>query len=410
LPAGSALVAFRRYGRKDYQGAGDSSTGSYLAFVLAGPDREPAVLRLGGAARIESLVARWRAEIDRERGSLGRAAENNEAQYRAAAKALRQAVWDPVASRLGNAARVYIVPDGALQLVNFDSLPSAGGGYLVETGPLLHMLSAERDLTASAPAPSGTELLAVADPQFQARPAGNPGARAATATWRGAASSCADFASLQFASLPGSLAEVQSIQRIWNGQGWHGLTLTGGNATEGAVKSMAAGKRVVHIATHGFFLDAQCPGDPVARENPLLRAGLALAGANRRQAAAANQDDGILTAEEAAALDLEDTEWVVLSGCDTGTGDVSAGEGVLGLRRAFQEAGARTLIASLWPVDDREARQWMGTLYRARFRDGKGTAEAVREADVSQLRARRKAGASTHPFYWAGFVAVGDWR
>ena len=134
------------------------------------------------------------------------------------------------------------------------------------------------------------------------------------------------------------------------------------------------------------------------------------AGANQRQSARANQDDGILTAEEAAALDLGHTEWVVLSGCDTGVGDVKAGEGVLGLRRAFQEAGARTLIASLWPVDDNEAREWMGALYRARFHDGKGTAESVREADVSQLRARRKAAKSTHPFYWAEFVAVGDWR
>jgi CHAT domain-containing protein len=141
-----------------------------------------------------------------------------------------------------------------------------------------------------------------------------------------------------------------------------------------------------------------------------LRSGLALAGANQRQSARANQDDGILTAEEAAALDLRGTEWVVLSGCDTGLGDIKAGEGVLGLRRAFQEAGARTLIASLWPVDDTEARDWMGVLYRTRFHNGKSTAESIRQADLSELRARRKAGKSTHPFYWAGFVAVGDWR
>jgi len=410
LPAGAALVAFRRYSRKNYQAAGDSPGDSYLAFVLAGPGGDAAVVRLGSAARIESLVAQWRVEIDRERGSLGRSAAGNEARYRVAAMALRQAVWDPIERRLGQAARVYIVPDGALQLVNFAALPAANGRYLVESGPLLHVLSAERDLAAPSPLPAGTELLVLADPQFQARPGPPAVASARPPVYRGAASTCADFASLQFASLPGSLAEAQTIASIWNAQGWHELTLSGADASEAALDAMAAGKRVVHIATHGFFLDAHCPGSSVARENPLLRSGLALAGANRRQSAGAGDDDGILTAEEAAALDLQNTQWVVLSGCDTGVGDVKAGEGVLGLRRAFQEAGARTLIASLWPVDDQEARQWMGTLYRARFHDGKSTAESLREADLAQLRARRKAGQSTHPFYWAEFVAVGDWR
>ena len=410
LPPGGALVAYRRYRSANYQTAGNSSSDSYLAFVLPGPGKAPLTVRLGAASRIESLVTKWRAEIDRERSSLGRSAQNNEAQYREAAAALRQAVWDPVQRRLDSAARVYIVPDGALQQVNFAALPSSGEGYLVESGPLLHLLTAEHDLTAPAAQPSGTELLVVADPQFQAKPGALSAARAHAASYRGASSTCPDFATLEFGRLPGSLAEAQTIARIWNGEGWRSTMLTGSRASEGALRDMAAGKRVVHIATHGFFLDPECPGAAVARENPLLRSGLALAGANQRQSAAAGEDDGILTAEEAAALNLAGAEWVVLSGCDTGAGDLRSGEGVLGLRRAFQEAGARTVIASLWPVDDNEARDWMGTLYRTRFRAGKSTAESVRAADLSQLAARRKAGKSTHPFYWAGFVAAGDWR
>src|SRR5262249_28287051 len=180
---------------------------------------------------------------------------------------------------------------------------------------------------------------------------------------------------------------------------------------EAAVKSQAAGKRVVHLATHGFFLDATCPqATGAARENPLLRAGLALSGANLHRSARKDQEDGVLTAEEGASLTLENTEWVVLSGCETAIGDVRAGEGVLGLRRAFEEAGARTLIASLWPVDDQDTREWMTALYRARFVDRRSTAESVRTAERVRLQARRAAGQSTHPFYWAGFVAVGDWR
>jgi hypothetical protein len=95
--------------------------------------------------------------------------------------------------------------------------------------------------------------------------------------------------------------------------------------------------------------------------------GLAFAGANKRQSARWAEDDGILTAEEIASLDLHGVEWAVLSACDTGVGEIKAGEGVFGLRRAFQVAGARTVIMSLWSVEDRATREWMAALYRERF-------------------------------------------
>jgi CHAT domain-containing protein len=190
---------------------------------------------------------------------------------------------------------------------------------------------------------------------------------------------------------------------------------------------------VLHLATHGFFLGGECtsaldsargigglaeapqakPGAvaaPVAGENPLVLSGLALSGANHRAAAGEGEDDGILTAEEIASLDLSGVEWAVLSACDTGIGDIRAGEGVFGLRRAFQVAGAGTLIMSLWSVDDEATRAWMRALYEARLEGHLDTAEAVRQASLAVLRARRGAGASTHPFYWAAFVAAGDWR
>ncbi len=414
LPVGSALVAFRRYNRKNYGARSDQGTESYVAFVLAGPRAEPVAVRLGSAAHIEDLVKKWRAEIERERNSLGRSSANNEASYRQAGEALRAAIWDPLAARLGGARRVFIVPDGSLQVVNFSSLPTAGGRYLVESGPLLHLLSAERDLAAPLPERSATGLLAVGAPDFQSKArtaAPSPvDAVGEPLVFRGAPSACGGFAALKFAALPASLEEIQTIQRIWKSRGWQETSLTGADASEAAVKGLVAGNRVVHFATHGFFLSAECPETFVARENPLLRSGLALAGANLRQTAGSGGEDGILTGEEAATLDLEGTEWVVLSGCDTGAGDIRAGEGVMGLRRAFEEAGARTVINSLWPVEDREARQWMADLYRERFVNGKGAAESIREADVRQLAARHRAGKSTHPFHWAAFVAVGEWR
>jgi CHAT domain-containing protein len=100
----------------------------------------------------------------------------------------------------------------------------------------------------------------------------------------------------------------------------------------------------------------------------------------------------------------------VLSGCETGVGKLLPGEGVFGLRRAFQMAGARTVIMSLWPVDDQATRAWMTALYREHLTKHRGTADAVRAASLAALAKRRAGGLSTHPFYWAGFIAAGDWR
>jgi CHAT domain-containing protein len=252
---------------------------------------------------------------------------------------------------------------------------------------------------------------------------------------------------MQFEALPVSSTEAESVTRLWQRFGdditagdQSTLTLTGKEATESAFKQLGLGRRVLHIATHGFFLGVSC-GPPMegtravggligvganARskqtgvrstsrrvslpENPLLFSGLALAGANRRKAAGPLEEDGILTAEEIASLNLRGVEWAVLSACDTGLGTVAAGEGVLGLRRAFQVAGARTVIMSLWSVEDRAARQWMDALYRARLVRHLDTATAMREASVTFIRERRAKGQSTHPFFWASLVAAGDWR
>ena len=232
---------------------------------------------------------------------------------------------------------------------------------------------------------------------------------------------------MQFGPLAGTGREVQEVARLWTGS--PSQILENRAATERAFKRDAPGHRVLHLATHGFFLDGVCPpaaagtrsvgGLSTGRksesklslgESPLLLAGLALAGANRRASAGPADEDGILTAEEVTALNLDGVEWAVLSACDTGLGEVKAGEGVFGLRRAFQIAGVRTVIMSLWSVDDQAARLWMRTLYERRLQKHLGTAVAVHEASLSVLRDRRMRGQSTHPFYWAGFVATGDRR
>ena len=103
-------------------------------------------------------------------------------------------------------------------------------------------------------------------------------------------------------------------------------------------------------------------------------------------------------------------DWAVLSACDSGVGESISGEGVFGFRRAFRVAGARTVIMSLWPVDDESTRDWMEVLYHHRFTEASSTIDAVHQASLDLLNQRRAAGLSTHPFYWAGFVAAGDWQ
>jgi CHAT domain-containing protein len=364
----------------------------------------PRAIPLGTAAAIDGAVRAVRREIARERDSEGHSAKLNEAAYRRAGETLRRIVWDPIAPSLAAASAVYVVPDGALQLVNLQALPVGTSQYLAESGPLLHVLSTERDLaegaTASAVSAQGTvsarsagPLLAVGNPAYDSG-AGRAAVaeRVASSLYRGPRTACGEFARLRFNALPGTAREIADLAAIWKSKGWTAETLLRAHATEGAVKRQSAGARVLHIATHGFFLDDGCDGTAPLSENPLLRSGLALAAANRRDTAVTGADDGILTAEEAASLDLSGAEWVVLSGCDTGLGDLHAGEGVLGLRRAFQEAGAAAVIGSLWPVEDAAAAQWMSALYRAHFVRGLTTAQSVRACNRAALAARRAKG------------------
>lgn len=429
LPAGGSLVSFVRYERTPIRSSGRSglppAIESYAAFVM--PSGSPTVtfVPLGPAVSIDDAVRTWRNEASRRTLDASSSAQA-ERQYRLAANRLRTMVWDPLGPEVADHQRIFIVPDGLLTVVNFASLPDRAGRYMIENGGVIHYLSTERDLITAEehPVASGT-LLAVGGPAFDAA---SPNGR--TKPLRSPAG-CESLGRLRFDLLPGSLGEVTEISKLWPEASVSGVTvLSGRAASETAVKNALSGRRVIHLATHGFFLGDDClpaaggtravgglttgTGRTSTRrrdaDNPLLLSGLAFAGANRRVVMRADEDDGILTAEEVASLNLAGVEWAVLSACDTGLGEIKAGEGVFGLRRAFQIAGARTVIMSLWSVEDDSTREWMRALYRGRLQQRLDTAAAVREAGLTILRARRAKGQSTHPFYWAAFVAAGDWR
>jgi CHAT domain-containing protein len=138
------------------------------------------------------------------------------------------------------------------------------------------------------------------------------------------------------------------------------------------------------------------------------RVWLALAGANQAREHEVDENEGLLTAEEVLTLDLEGTDWVVLSACHSGLADAWSREGAQGMRRAFDLAGARTVIASQWAVEDASTLEWMNALYAARARGTTSASAAVQSASRHVLTARRKGGRSTHPFYWAAFSATGE--
>jgi tetratricopeptide (TPR) repeat protein/CHAT domain-containing protein len=453
MAAAGALVAYVRFERiappsaaAHQAPAGIERIPAYAAFVLPQGSTELVLVPLGSAEEIDALVAELRRQISSALLAGQVVGKRTTDQYRSVGVRLRERVWDPVAGKIGDSDRVFVVPDGALNLVELAALPVGDSEYLVETGPRIHYLSAERDVLAFEEDPGKGGLLALGDPAFDEpslfaalAPEGaavklDESYRVASAgAYRGPRSSCAGFASMHFEPLPDTGDEVDEVVRLWRSQAKRqtsgagsseAIRLRGASASEAAFKNLASSARLIHLATHGFFLGEGCPSatdgsrsttvggvaPAVTGESPLLLSGFALAGANHRDAAGPDEEDGILTAEEIAALNLTQVHWAVLSACDTGVGEVRVGEGVFGLRRAFQVAGARTLIMSLWPVEDETTRQWMKALYQNRFAKGMSTIDAVHEANLAVLQTRREAGLSTHPAFWAGFIASGDWQ
>ena len=420
LPNGAALVAFARY-RAWSRGAmaADERDGRYLAFVLSPGAAVPTVVPLGGAASIDSLIDAWRSAV--EPGAV-EAGPSRAERARREGDRLRARLWDPIAPAVRGANLILTVPDGALDLVDLAALPEEGSAtrYLVERGQPFHYLSAERDLVARPQEHRSAGWLAMGGADFEhdrPQPVLPSESTGAPLAYRGPAPACADFTGLRFEALPGSAREVEEIAGLLaerDGARRLGRVLTGAAADEGAFKRLAPGGGIVHVATHGFFLDDHCgvnAGMPQeVAENPLLRSGFALAGANHRDRCDATSEDGIVTADEIASLDLTGTQWLVLSACHSGIGEPTAGEGILGLRRAVETAGAHTLILGLWRVDDAASRRWMRALYRARFEHHEDTAHAVMDASLEVLAERRRRGLDVSPAEWAPFIATGDWR
>ena len=396
LPAKAVLVEWFRYVPFDPTRGADAPRAEprYIAYVLE-PSGELTALDIGPAQVVETLVQEFRAALSNR--------TRKDIKQRAAA--LSEKLVAPLRPHLAGVEQILMSPDGALNLVPMAALLDERGEYLVNRFEVTYLTSG-RDLlrmeTESDRTSSGDAVL-VADPDY-GQAAGsfadnNPSLQPQRSV-------DLDRNGLVFGPLLNAALEVRELKALLQLDDANVLLRL--NATEGNLKRLHS-PRVLHIASHGFFLrDPSSPAEAGAmaaglRENPLLRSGIALAGANVRRSG--DSDDGILTALEVAQLDLHGTELAVLSACDTAVGEVQNGEGVYGLRRALTLAGAQTQITSLWRVPDAATRTLMVDYYR-RLLKGEGRSAALRQAQRAMLGDPLRA----HPYYWASLVPVGDWK
>jgi CHAT domain-containing protein/tetratricopeptide (TPR) repeat protein len=423
LPSDAALVEFMeiQYRRPN----GHVEDPRYIGLVLR-PDQSPVIRDLGSTDSVNELIHKYRGHFLDLASRAGAVSSDDLEYYATLAAGLYERIWQPLEPYLSDLGTVFVAPDGGLNLLAFGGLPDSDGQYIIERYAI-HYLSAGRDLIrleqTVAPA---TGMLAVGDPDFDSpvssRLSSLPGDGEAAlpasdaTTVRHINVDCDELLTVDVSPIPGTRSEVELVGSAWSrASAEPALVRTGPGASEETFKRHATSKRVLHLATHGYFLQSICGveqsefSQTFLGENPLLLSGLYLAGANLHgsEADTSGADDGVLSAEEVAAMNLQGVGLVVLSACETGLGEVRQGEGVYGLRRAFEMAGARTVVSALWRVPDRETAKFMTRLYT---QTTDSYPQMMRQAALDQLAEQRARGRSTHPFFWAGFIATGDWR
>jgi len=408
LPVGSALIEV--VWTKPYQGRASADgkwwgTPHYVALILF-PDRRIATVDLGEAATVDTLGQELRTALASPGTDLV-----------PASKRLYEQVMGRLQAQLGDVRDLYLSLDGTLNVIPFDALHD-GTDYLLGHYRF-HYLTSGQDLLRERSQRVASAPLVLANPEF---------GKAEMADTKSEQTSLYQRLA-ELSRLPGTLREAESIAARLEIK-----PLLGAQAREEAVRGSAA-PRILHIATHGLFLqDVTLPppaspsgevrgfsGLPRERSKPvgvaeaerlpgalsaMNRSALVLADAARGASAQDAARDGLLTADEARSLDLDGTQLVVLSACETGRGGLSAGQGVYGLRRAFLVAGAETLVTSLWRVSDAATGELM-TAYYQKLLDQKKPGDRL-GAMVDAMDEMRKKPGRAHPYYWAPFLVIGS--
>jgi len=299
--------------------------------------------------------------------------------------------WEPIQNEIGATSTIYLSPDGVYNQINLEAIPTPDGKYVIDNSNIV-VVSNTKDL----------HLRKIKKKQAtaanKATMFGNPTFYLTASTKK------------SIASLPGTEKEVDELQELLKKNGWITDEYVEKSASEDQVKSLSSPK-IFHVATHGFYTPA-ITQDELAEltesearmtENPLLKTGLLLSGAGdilNKTNYNYNLESGILTAYEAMSLNLDQTDLVVLSACQTGLGDIANGEGVYGLQRAFLVAGAKVLIMSMFKVDDEATQKLILSFYRKWI-----TTNNLRQSFVNAKKELRVD--YPEPYYWGTFMMIG---
>jgi CHAT domain-containing protein len=299
--------------------------------------------------------------------------------------------WKPIKDKVGEFSTIYLSADGVFNQINLETIPTGDGKYVLDNSNII-MVSNTKDIyfkrIKKEPEPKENKATMFGDPIFYASTSGPK-------VW---------------SPLPGTKAEITALNEILIDNGWNADSYLEESATEENLKN-TTNPKILHVATHGFFTadDAFEANEDVgmeearASQNPLLRTGLLLSGAGdllNKTSFNYNIDGGILTAYEAMNMNLDYTELVVLSACETGLGDVISGEGVYGLQRAFLVAGADALIMSLFKVSDEATQKLMVKFYEKWTQSGE-----MRESFIEAKKELRNE--FKDPIFWGAFVMIG---
>jgi CHAT domain-containing protein len=395
IPEDAVLVEIARFDVADFGAEGTDwerkRPAHYVAWVI--PARGAVrVVDLGEAEKIDGAVRDLRGEVQafidavkKKTGPLvGLDDDEREKRFLRPLTELSRLVLQPL--EIEPSRRWIISPDASLWLVPWAALPRKGR-FAMEDHPI-SLLATSRDLILREAPVRPTEPVVFAGVDYGTLPVKNP-------------------PRLRFGSLPFSLAEAKQITpSLKKYAGVQPVVFTDEAATEKAFRNVRS-PRVVVLSTHGFVRE----NAPDLSKNPLLQCGLAFAGANQRGRSGKGADeDGVLFGQETLEVDLRGTELVVLSACETAVSkdDPQSGEGVFSLRYAFQLAGARSVVATLWEVPDRPTAMITVEFFRQLAENPGDKAEALRRAQVKLLNERRKLGLSTHPFQWAALTLTGQ--
>ncbi|UXP30966.1 CHAT domain-containing protein [Reichenbachiella agarivorans] len=301
--------------------------------------------------------------------------------------------WSPIKEKLAQIQKAYFAGDGIYHKINLNTLYHSQSNQYVIDQLDIRLITSTRDLLKTTPElPKRGDVLLVGFPSFEMDSEPNSkidvdenidmmGTRA--------------FTSLEYLTpLPGTYSEVNKIATLLKSSKWKTKVLTGNAALEGTIKAVSS-PTILHIATHGYFEESS------DRDNPLLYSGLFLSGATSNYRLKKQEgEDGILTAYEAMHLNLSQTQMVVLSACETGMGRIENGEGVYGLQRAFLIAGSKSVIMSMWKVNDQTTMELMSDFY-ARLETARDKHVTFREAQLALKELHPS------PKYWGAFNIVG---